>query len=176
MIMMNKRGGEKVLSIWWFFVLAIIGAGIVVGVLMYYSTEVDVRNLEANILAERLESCLTNGLYLNQEVLSKEFNVYEKCGLNKEIFDTEGLFYFKISINYLDGKEVKEAREEPIIGGDTSFPANCDFSEKMESARYFPRCVNKINKISFIKDGVKLKGNLVILTGSNQGGRKVTLA
>ena len=43
---MNKKGGEKLLSIWWFFVLMLIGGGIFIGVLIYYSVDININEIK----------------------------------------------------------------------------------------------------------------------------------
>ena len=51
--MLNNKKAEKYLSIWWFFVLAMIAMGIVAGVLIFYGADVNVKGLEAEILSGR---------------------------------------------------------------------------------------------------------------------------
>jgi len=57
MLFKDKTGGEKLLSIWWLFTIAMVGAGIVFGVSMFYSAEIDVRNVEAEILSNKILDC-----------------------------------------------------------------------------------------------------------------------
>jgi len=71
---MNKVGGEKYLSIWWFLILAIIAGGIVMGVLAFYNAEVNVKESESYILYERVIDCFMDQGFLGEKVLEENFN------------------------------------------------------------------------------------------------------
>ena len=63
----NKKGGEKLLSIWWFIVLTLVTAGLVLAVLIFYSAEYDVRLKEADSLHDKIYDCLVDkNDFLNQ--------------------------------------------------------------------------------------------------------------
>ena len=91
--MWNKKGGEKLLSVWWIFVLVVIGGAIIIGVLIYYNADINIKEFEADVLAERIVRCLVNNGYLSQDFLEKEFNIFEECSLKKEIFENPSNFY-----------------------------------------------------------------------------------
>ena len=95
---MNKKGGEKLLSVWWFFVLVVIGGSIVIGVLIYYSADVNIKELEADILTGRIIRCVTDRGYLKQDFLQDSFDIFKECDLRKEVFGEGSDFYFKISV------------------------------------------------------------------------------
>lgn len=176
--MLNKKGGEKLLSVWWFFVLAIVGVGVSAGVLIYHSADVDIREIEAEILYEKILNCITEQGFLIEEALKEDFNVsdfFEECELNEEIFEEESIFYFNIQI--LDESEnlIKEIR-----GGDFSFEKDCKIQEEDEEgkkieAKYYPRCVREKETILYYEDNEIKEATLEILTASNQVGRKISL-
>ena len=157
----NKKGDEKLLSIWWFFVLMVIGGGIVIGVMIFNSNEVNTNELEADILTERIVDCLDNNGYLNENLLNEDFNIFEECGLNEKVFRTGSNFYFSILIYDENENEIKEI----ISGGDHSFDKNCKIQGNI-NAPNFPRCSSKSEKV--LKEGKNLK--LIVLAGSNQKG------
>lgn len=165
----DKRAGEKVLSIWWFFVLAVIGLGIVIGVLTYYEAEVNVKLVEADVLSEKILNCIIETGYL-KEFLNSDFDVFKQCGLNEKIFEKGSYFYFNISI--YDDQLLKN-----ITAGDSSLVADCYVwleSKKLE-ARYFPRCVRKKeNALYFNRTDIK-NIKIEILTISNQEGNKISI-
>lgn len=169
--MINKKASQKLLSVWWFFVLTVVGAGIVIGVLIYYSADADLRKVEADILSERIANCLVEQGYLRED-FSSNFNIFEKCGLKKEVFDSGTSFYLKISVYDETGNLFKNINL--IIEGDTSFEKDCQIEEKI-SARYFPRCVEKKELFLYNENGVTKKGRIEILAGSNQAGKKIAL-
>ncbi len=110
-IIKNKKGGEKIFSIWWMLVLTIFGIGIVSGVLIFYSADTDVRGLEAKILYERISDCLINKGYLNNNLLNSDFDFYKECRLSKEILNSNN-FYFKISVFNESGNLLKNISGE----------------------------------------------------------------
>lgn len=144
----NKKGSEKLLSIWWFFVLAVIGVGIVSSVFVFTSGKINVKNVEADILSERLALCVQE----NPSIASLD-NIFDLCGLKKDVFGSGSKFYFRISF-YDDNKIIKE-----IKAGDSSYENDCKALSKT-SAKYYPECSEKI----IIFNG----GKAVILAASNQ--------
>jgi len=155
---MDKKGAEKLISVWWIFALAVIAVGVVIGVTIYYSGEFNVNKIEADILKEKIIGCLVDNGYLNQDFLLDNFDIFKKCGLKREMFEKGSNFYFNVSIS--DGEKVWE-----INGGDYSFEKNCKIGKKVNAAT-FPKCseetLNILNEEKIMR--------LIILTGSNQAG------
>ena len=95
--MLNKKGvGEGLISIWWFFVLAIVGIVVSAAVVAYHSVDIDVREIEAENLYERILNCVAKQSFLLDEALEEDFNIFEECRLNEEIFGEGSVFYFNI--------------------------------------------------------------------------------
>jgi len=87
----NKRGTDKVLSVYWFAVLFIVVTGVVYMTFLYYGKPYDVRDIEANLLLEKVSDCLSNGGRLSGEWNSiNSENFPEKCSLNFNVEDTGG--------------------------------------------------------------------------------------
>ena len=170
--MLNKKG-EKLLSIWWFFVIAVAATGITVGVLVYYSASIDMREAEAELLSEKIFDCVIEDGFLVGDILEEDFDVFENCILKEEVFGEGSSFYFHIKIFDESGDLIREA----IKGGVSSFEKDCGIQEEDEEgkkvkAKYYPKCVSKEEEIWYYKNGIK-KGELEILAASNQLGRKV---
>jgi hypothetical protein len=165
----GRRGGEKLFSIWWFFILAIIGIGIVGGVLTYYSVDVNVKEVEAQILNQNLYDCLVEGGFINQEIIFS-FDFLKKCNLKKELFGEGSKFYFKVQFFNEDGALLKE-----IIEGQSSLYGDCDVQDwglKSLSENY-PKCFYLIDRdILYYENGIK-KGFINIFTVSNNQGQNV---
>lgn len=155
---MNKKAAEKIFSIWWIFVLGVILAGIVIGVLIFYNSDINIKNLEADVLSERIYRCLTEGIYLKQEILNADFNIFSNCRLKEELFLKDSNFYFKISIYNSSENLIKE-----LSGGDASFEKDCEIENSIR-ARHYPVCVKKEESIYFLQDN----GKIIIIAGSNQ--------
>lgn len=90
MILRTKKSSERVLSLFWLFVLIVIGVFVCGGVILFYSSEQDVRKLESEILASRVVDCLSENGQLSLELSDdKEIlksNLLEKCKLNEQVF------------------------------------------------------------------------------------------
>ncbi len=91
--MKNKKGADKVLSMYWFAVLVIVAGGVFAMVATFYSHPYDIRGLEAEILNKETVDCLSDKGKLNQELFSDgEFDedfsdrFLEVCDFN---FDTD---------------------------------------------------------------------------------------
>ncbi len=162
--MKNKRGGEKLLSIWWFFVLVIVGTGISVAVMMFYSADVDVREIEADILSEKIIDCIIEQGFLVEDITNE--NMFERCDLNQEIFGKESSFYFRISTWDEEGNKLKE----DIVGG-KDFEVECEIGEAVEKAEHYPKCVKKKEGVLYYENNKVKRGELEILTASNQIGK-----
>ena len=157
---MNKKGGEKLLSIWWFFVLIVIGGGIFMGVLIYYSVDINVNPVEADILAERILNCISDNANLNGEIFNPDFDIFSKCNLNPSLFGKPSYYFIDISI--YDGNIFIFN----MTRGDYSFKADCLIQEKV-IANYFPKCAKKIDYVIYNNKTLKI----IILAGSNQMGK-----
>ncbi len=172
---MNKKGQENILSAWWFFCLAFVAAGIVIGVLIFYSAEMDIRELEADVLANKIADCLANEGYLAD---LENFNVYD-CGLEEEIFEN-GNFYFNISfVDSQTGKKIQD--KEDIIGGRISMDKECKIKMDEEiKAKHFPGCVEK--QVFVLEETIDDNNNvqinklkIKILAASNNFGESIAL-
>ena len=156
-----KYKNGNLLSIWWIFVIGVITTGIVMGVYIYYSAEIDVDNIHSEILGERLANCLLeNG---NLKFDPSNFNVFEDCNLEKEVFN-KGNFYFKIEI-FDDSSLIFNVSE-----GNFAFEKNCEIQKKVK-AEQFPKCSRNIEIASYNGKNVIVK----IIAANNQRGEIISL-
>jgi hypothetical protein len=155
----NKQADSKILSIWWFAVLAAIGVGVVIATLVFFSGKVDVRLLEADVLSARIINCVvTNGVVL-EEFIQGNFDIFEKCGINKEIIDSSN-YYLKISLF----DENKKALGKNLVFGNNAFEEECKVGASMITATNFARCTE--NEAIFVNSNNK-NITLNIVAGSN---------
>ena len=170
--MLNKKGNELI-SIWWFFVLGVIGVGVVVGVLIFYSSNIDVRDTEVESLYDKVSSCVVDEQgFLIEGLLEEEFDVYEKCKLNKNVFDELGDFYFEIRV--FDGSS-NEMRDK-IIAGNPAHEDSCRLvlGTNAETENY-PSCVEREKFAKYDLGTGEIKNVVIkILTASNQQGEKIS--
>ena len=161
----SKKG--TLLSIWWFFVLTIVGAGIVVGALIFYGADTDVKQLEADILSDRIINCVTDQGIVNPEFISGKLDIFSKCGLFKRLIVDKGAYMIKVeSID--DSGNVKEIY---IFGPDIE--KDCAIKGAVLTASKYPSCSTKIlefsessgkiSKIKIVTGSSYIKGNLYAL-------------
>jgi len=108
--MKNKKGTEKILSVYWFIILFITAAAIVYMVAIFYGEPYDVRQIEANILINRIVDCLSDGENLREDALNQSFrdNFLENCNLNfnsEEMWEQEQ-YYIEIKDLNITGGNV----------------------------------------------------------------------
>jgi hypothetical protein len=168
----NFKGGEKLLSIFWFSVLAIVGIGITAAVLIYHSADVDVREMEINILYEKIINCVIEHGFLIEGLIEEDFDIFNECQLNKETFGEGSYFYFNLKVFDSSSNLIKEIEE-----GDFSFEKDCEVQEGEGgvSARYYPKCIRKKEIVLYYKNNKIEEAEIEILTASNQVGRKVSV-
>ena len=76
---MNKKADERLLSIYLFIIYIIVSIGVISGVLVFYGAGLDIREIEADILSEKIIDCLVDEGELVDEVLEDDFSLQEFC-------------------------------------------------------------------------------------------------
>ncbi len=89
---MNKKAGERILSIYLFIIYIIVSVGIVSGVILFRS-DLDVREIEAGILADKVIDCLVEQGKLRID-FDAGFDLIGECNFN-----------FKDNTKKYDGEE-----------------------------------------------------------------------
>jgi N-acetyl-anhydromuramyl-L-alanine amidase AmpD len=115
---MDKRGADKFLSIYWFLILFLVAGAMVYMAFLFYGSPYDVRNVEGQILGDRIADCLTSRGYLNDNIFSADFkdNFLAECHIN---FDTEDFSDWKGKMQYYIGAEVYSFDDSvPRLTGD----------------------------------------------------------
>jgi len=157
--MFNRRGELQIaLSVWWFFILFFISGGIVISASIYYSTDLDVKWLEADILNQKILDCVIDNSYLVDNIFDENV-FYENCGLDESKFGKGSKYFFKIWVD-----------DEIVFGGgDYSIEKNCEIKKAdIGTSKYFPVCSEK--QVLVLDEGGK---SVFVLTGSNQNGEVV---
>lgn len=175
---MNKKGGEKYISIWWVLALVLVTVGIVAGVLLFFQRDVDVRAVESDILLSRIADCsIVNGQInpiLMQEILNKEAFLKE-CSISNDMIiqgNTANL-YLGIQIykfeNYDNQNEDNNIVFKKIDFGENVL-TDCKIAESMKKATNYPLCSDRY--VYGLSSGEKYI--LHIYAGSNQHGIKIS--
>jgi len=103
--MMNKKGGEKWLSIWWYFCLALILAGTVIATWRYQAAS-DASELDANVLVNRIAGCVVTDGKLSFSIDS--LNIEGLCHMKP----TDKDYFFDVQVYAVD-----ECKKIPETGG-----------------------------------------------------------
>lgn len=112
MIIRNKKGADKVLSMYWFAILIIVAGGIFAMVATFYSHPYDIRGLEAGILNKKTVDCISEKGKLNSELFfegsfDKNFSdrFLEVCNFNFNTDSEEIQYYVEVEFYNLTNKE-----------------------------------------------------------------------
>jgi len=99
----DKRGTDKILSIYWFVILTLIAGGVFAMVYVFYGAPYDVREIESEILAEKIADCISSkGIIDSEFFIDGTFNT--KIGEN---FNEKCNFNFNVEEGYGDTNEVQ---------------------------------------------------------------------
>ena len=169
--LMGDKKGAKYLSIWWFFVLAVIAGGIVAGVFIHSAAASDVRELESDILITKVADCLIQNGKINSKLLEENFDIFKECKLSEKVIK-DGKHFLKIEVyNYDDCEAADKVLEcENSLVKDKYKYGTPDFENqcKLGEGRNFPVCSQKI---FYVYEGDR-RLVLHIFTSSHQHGLK----
>lgn len=160
----NKCADERLLSIYLFIIYIIVSIGIVSGVLVFHGAGLDVREIEAEILSDKIIDCLVNEGELVGEVLNEDFNLEEFCNieLNDNTEGYNGEEQIGIEVRIFDFDSCYKDEEDKIICAD-------NLRSKIEVGRKdlfgfcnlegdkLPRCSEEYIYVSNNEKGVMLK-------------------
>ena len=165
----RKQGGEKYLSIWWFLILAIIGVGIVAGVWVFSSADVDVRGIESGILVDRVVNCIVDTGSLNESFVSNE--IFDSCGLDEKMINESGDYYLEIKVYDLEGCDLNNVENCKVLKeksfGYFDLKTQCGITSGKNSEN-FAKCGWK--KVYVVDDGKNAL--LYVFAGVNHNGGK----
>lgn len=111
MLKENKRAsiGSRTFYLWIFFMFILIAVVISAGTYIFYSKEVDIRGAEAEILSNKIESCIVQEGILVKSFLNENFDIQKECDL-----DIQDSYYLKVSI-YSSIANIDESSESRLI-------------------------------------------------------------
>ena len=93
----SRKGAEKVMSVYWFFILVLVAGTIVYIVSILSAKPYDVREIESGIFSNQIADCITqNGKLkydLNQDLKDNFLNI---CHLNLDTGDNNGQYYINL--------------------------------------------------------------------------------
>ncbi|MCH8945898.1 MAG: hypothetical protein IIA85_03175 [Nanoarchaeota archaeon] len=103
----NKRGAEKLMSVYWFAILILVAGTIVYMVSVFYGNPYDVREIETNILINKVADCLSDKGKLRYQLTEElKTNFLEKCHLNFGNENEELEYYLEIEFYNFDNNNL----------------------------------------------------------------------
>jgi len=130
----DKKGTDKIISVYWFAILFIVAGAIIYIVASFYGEPYDVREIEANILINKVADCIANKGYLNAEKTD-----LENCDLNFNVenFKNWNNDQYFLEVNYYEFDTTNKFLDT-ISEGNINLKENCDKKEKN-----FPVCITR---------------------------------
>lgn len=91
----NKKGTDKMLSLYWFTIILIVSFGIFAMVYVFYSAPYEIRDIESEILSNKIADCFSRQGRINPGIFSGEngqrfnsgFDFFGECNINLEVED-----------------------------------------------------------------------------------------
>ena len=92
----QKKGMEKIMSVYWFVILALVAGAIVFMVYSFYGNPYDVRHIEAEVLSNKIIECLSgdDGLVKIDNNFNEDF--LNKCHLDFQTEDEKTQYYVEV--------------------------------------------------------------------------------
>lgn len=140
----NKKG-DKLLSIYWFAILMLVAGGVFAMVYIFYGSPYDVREIEANLMIDRIADCVSYAGKINSDFISDGSaktvdDFLMQCHLSFESSDfTEPQFFSKTEFYKLENTNVPVAS---YSAGDVKWAVSCNLQEDKSQER-LAKCVEK---------------------------------
>ena len=138
-----KKG--NILSVWWFAILIIVGTGVVLSTALFYSSYVDVKAIESEILANRIYDCINNHNF-NDVNSFDNFDIFKECIINKDLFAEGSNYFIRFIIKDRQTGEIIIGREYKF--GNYALEKDCEIQKKVLTNKHFPYCTNKILEVT----------------------------
>jgi len=135
--MVNKKGGEKLISLYWFLIIILIASGIYLMSHAFYHTPYDVREIEANILAEKTADCLVKGGEMNPNLINEQgifrdefLDIFMKeCSLSFAVQQEWDVEQYYLEVNIFNGDNLGTSVFD-IKEGNPNWKPDCTLKEK----------------------------------------------
>lgn len=125
----NKKGTEKIISVYWFAILFIVAAAVSYMVYSFYGKPYDVRQIEAELLTNKVADCISNVGYLREGALDQQFKegFLENCDITFNVEDSyrwreQDQYYIELNLNnFVSGEKTLE-----IKAGNSNLKGYCN--------------------------------------------------
>lgn len=165
---LNKKAGEKIFTLWWFVSIVLVGVVITTITINYFGAPIDTRDIELEIMNERLLDCLIKDSYL-VELPGEEIDLLSFCGLNHKLI-TESEHYY-IEINIFNERDEKTYSKN---FGNIIYKKDCEIAIGT-NAKYYPLCIKQNESVLVFdeKTDKKIFNKIELTIGTNNHGKKI---
>lgn len=140
--MINKKAsGTIYMAPWLFLIWIVITVVVVIMTTIILDKSFDVREKEAEILADRIANCLFKNFTYSQAT-DINFNLMSICGFNEKFLENSDKHSYKIIItsDYFEPK-----KSSIVLSAGRNFEQECEYKDtKGEAEKSFAQCANKI--------------------------------
>lgn len=163
---MRNKKGEEILFFWLVFIWIVIGVGIVGGVYVFYSAEINTKSLESDILNSRIIDCVVKSGESDSSLIGEE--IFNLCVLDEKIKNS-GAYYLEIKTYSFETCNIKEFEKCKLIKeaffGNKKIKEECEMTSDARAESY-PACSWKIIPVNEGKKEILL----YVYSGSNYDG------
>lgn len=174
-LIQKRKGNSQIISLWWIFLFILVAGAVAGSTVIVYAGGIDLREYESYKLNEKIRGCIIDKGVLIDDFFRDNFDIYEYCGLDKNVFENKGKYYFKISL-YSEENNLLGYFNNPIKGGNFAFEKDCSIKDSGVLAENMAVCFEKKYPVMFYKGNKLNKGYLVILSASDNKGEKISIA
>ena len=100
-LLKNKKGGEELLFLYWIAIMTIVAVVFYGVVASFYGSPYDIREVEVNLLINRVADCVSYGGRINSNIsfleIEKNSLFLENCHLNFSTGDEKIQYYVEIN-------------------------------------------------------------------------------
>ena len=123
------------MSVYWFAILLLVAIGVFIMVYNFHHYPYDVREIEANIMVNKVADCISTGGRLDEYVLEQDFeeNFLHACNLNFETKEWEDMQYYL---------EVEIPNAFIISEGNKNLVSSCGIESQVEEDN-LARCMER---------------------------------
>ncbi len=118
-IFQNKKGGERILSFYWFILWILAIGGIAASLFAFSSYAADTRLYEAQILSKQVLLCITEQGEIKPSFLHENFDLEKECSLNLKVGNTYE-YFLNISLYTYDSCNEGKCTQPLLISGKTT--------------------------------------------------------
>ena len=135
----NHRGTDKIISVYWFVILFVVAGAVVYMAGVFYGNPYDVREVEANVLINKIADCIAEGGKLKAKIIDdqRKFLLNNDtflgvCSLNFNVEDFKGWKddQHYVEISFYDFDAGNELILNFIKKGNINLKGFCERKEK----------------------------------------------